>query len=74
MNRLEELRRASNLTQVEAATAMNVTQGTISQWENGRSFPRPNRLPALARLYRCSIEALYEPEEETTLFEKAGAS
>lgn len=60
MNNIEKLRRDAKLTQVEVASVIGVTQGTVSQWENGLSFPRANKLLQLSRLLGCSIEALYE--------------
>lgn len=62
MNSIGRLRRKANLTQEQLAAALGVTQGTVSQWENGLSFPRSSKLKELARLFECPIEALYGEE------------
>ena len=66
MNSIGKLRRKAKITQEQLASALDVTQGTISQWEKGLTFPRSNKLKELARLLDCSIEALYDeiPSEE----------
>jgi transcriptional regulator with XRE-family HTH domain len=55
----------AGLTQIEAAQMLNVTQGTISQWENGNSYPTGKRLVEVANLYHCTIDQLFERKEET---------
>ena len=66
MNGFEYCRLRAGLTQVEAASELNVSQSTISTWENGTNFPTGNKIPAIARLYDCEIGELYEGSEEKT--------
>ena len=56
-------RKRAGLTQIEAAAAIGVTQGTVSQWESGKSFPRGNMMVAVAELYGCTIDELFGKEE-----------
>ena len=60
MAALKELRKRSGLTQVDLAAKMRVTQGCVSQWENGRAFPRTERLPELAQLLGCTAKELLQ--------------
>ena len=54
-----------NLTQVEAAEAINelcnsvvVTKDTISRWETGESFPDVRHIPAIERVYRRPYDTI----------------
>lgn len=60
MNGFEKQRLEAGLTQVEAARSLGVSQGTISTWENGLGFPTGAKIPAVAALYKCTIDQLYE--------------
>lgn len=62
--RIQELREDANLTQVQVALRMGVSQNTVSQWENEVALPRTRDLPLLANVLRCSIDALYNREDE----------
>lgn len=54
----------AGLTQEEVAKHLGVRQATISWWESGRGFPKAQKLPAIARLYGCSIDELFEKKKE----------
>lgn len=58
MNSIENLRNRASLTQQELAFRLNVTQGAVSQWENGLSFPSTEKLSELAKILDCSIDEL----------------
>jgi Zn-dependent peptidase ImmA (M78 family)/DNA-binding XRE family transcriptional regulator len=53
--RLALARRASGLTQQQAAEALNVARTTITAIEGGVRRPRPEELVRLAKLYRRSV-------------------
>jgi len=57
-NRMAELRRAQNITQVEMAATLGVSQQTINSYEVGRRRIPVSTLPALARSLGVSVEAL----------------
>ena len=58
-----KMREKAELTQVEAAKELNVSQGAISNWENGISLPVADKLPEIARLYGCTIDDLFKDGE-----------
>ena len=59
MNVMKERRlRGAIPTQCEVAKILGVTESSVSKWERGLSKPRADKLPALAKLYGCSIEEL----------------
>ena len=59
MNQLTALREKANLRQDDVAAALNIDRSTVAKWETGVASPRTDKLPALARLYRCSIDDLF---------------
>lgn len=56
--RLAEARRARGLTQLDAATELNVARTTITAIEKGDRRPRPGELVKLAQLYGRAISQL----------------
>lgn len=62
--KMEELRQASKLTQSEVAEKLRVDRSAVAKWEAGAAKPRADKLPALAKLYNCSIEELLENDEK----------
>ena len=62
--RLVELRKERNLSQLELAEALNVSRQSISLWEKGSTTPSLDKLPLLAEFYGITIDELfYSPEE-----------
>lgn len=57
MNRIAELRKLNNLSQRELASAVGVSDISVSKWENGKSYPTGENLQRLAEVLNC------EPEE-----------
>ena len=65
MNVMKERRlRGAIPTQKEVATILGVKEAAVSKWERGVSKPRASRLPAIAKLYGCSIEDLLADQME----------
>ena len=59
MNIMKERRlRGAIPTQREVAAILGIEQSSVSKWERGLSKPRADKLPAIAKLYGCSIEEL----------------
>jgi transcriptional regulator with XRE-family HTH domain len=56
--RVAELRKQSNLTQVQLAETMRVSQQTVASWEVGRRGVPVSMTPALARALGVTVEAL----------------
>lgn len=57
------MRERASLTQIQAAQLLNIPQPTIASWETGRSKPRADKLPAIAKLFGCTIEELLLEED-----------
>ena len=55
---LREMRRKMNMTQADVAEAVFVAPQTVSKWEKGETTPDIEMLPALARMFGISIDAL----------------
>lgn len=66
MEGLRNIRQANGLTQTELAEQMGVTQSLVAMWERGAVLPSAEKLPRLADLLGCSIDALYgrKPPDE----------
>lgn len=58
MNKLREIRLSRKLTQQEIAKALNVKVATVSRWENGKFYPKVDKLIKLARFLDCKLEDL----------------
>ena len=66
---LQRARSECGLSQRQLATALGVSQASVSQWLTGQSAPKPGRLADLERVLRLSPNALarhlgYLPREE----------
>ena len=53
---LEAARRNAGLSQKDAAKSLNVSNKTISSWENGKTFPSADKIDALCELYKMSYD------------------
>lgn len=56
------LRRKIGLTQAELAEKLNISNKTISKWENGQGFPDITYLPMLSKVLNVSVDALLADE------------
>ena len=54
LNSLVQIRKASGLTQAQAAGHLGVSKATYSAWETGRAELGADRIIALAELYGCA--------------------
>ena len=55
---IAENRKRLGMTQTQLAARLHVTDKAVSKWERGISKPRADKLPAIAKLYGCTIEEL----------------
>lgn len=62
MNIFKQKRFDVNLSQSNISAMMNIDKSTISKWENGKSFPKTQNLIKLVKIYKCSIDELYNNE------------
>lgn len=61
--KLQLLRKEKGLTQEELANVFNVTNQSVSKWENGLACPDISLLPEIAEYFKVSIDELlgYKP-------------
>ena len=55
----------ANMTQIDAAEAMQVTKQTIINWEKGKVIPRIPELEKLARTYNIPVDNIFLPYDST---------
>jgi len=60
--KIRELMELRGIQGVQVAAALNVSSNAVSKWINGQANPSADKLPALADLFGCSIDALYGRE------------
>lgn len=63
-NRIKELRQSRKITQVELAKYLNVSQGTLSFWEQEKYEPDTKSLKKLADYFGVSIDYLLGGKEK----------
>ena len=57
-------RRRAGMTQEALAEALGVSRQAVGKWEAGASYPETEKLPALADVLGCSLDALLRGEAE----------
>jgi len=57
------LRKEKNMTQAVLAEKLNISNRTISKWENGDGFPDITILPEIAKTLGISIDELLAGEK-----------
>ena len=62
MHKIESLRKAAGLSQEDLANLVGVTQGAVSQWESGKSFPQAKLLIQISKILSCTVDDLLEKE------------
>ncbi len=61
--RIAQLRKEKNMTQEELAEQMGVSPQAVSKWENDQTCPDITLLPALAKLFDTTVDALLSGED-----------
>lgn len=56
---IKQKREEANVSQVELAKAIGVTQATISYWENNKTVPNAIQLLKLSKILKCEIRELF---------------
>ena len=57
------LRKDNNMTQLELANILGVTDRAISKWENGRGLPEVSLIVPLCRALNISADELFAGEK-----------
>lgn len=58
---MRDMREKKDMSQQAVAVEIGVERSTVAKWESGKSRPRAELLPKLAKLFGCSIEELLVP-------------
>lgn len=56
---LKAARVNAGLTQSEVADKLNISVGTLKNWERGKTFPKQPQIEALCELYNVSYDDLF---------------
>ena len=62
--RLKNSREKSNLSQIQVSKLTGINNKTLSNYENGVSYPDPDTITLLAKLYKVSADYLLGLDEE----------
>lgn len=62
--RLKARRNELNFTQDHVAEELGITRQTMSNWENGRSYPDIERIIRLSEIYQLSLDELLKGDRE----------
>ena len=57
-DRIAGLRKKNNMTQASLAKKLNISDKTVSKWENGQGFPDITAFPLLSSLFGVSVDYL----------------
>lgn len=68
MNRLKELRQEKKLSQKEIADLLEVSEKTISRWENGENAIKSDKAQQLADYFKVGIGYLLGDDERRTTY------
>ena len=60
-----KLRKEQNMTQLQLAQQMNISDKTVSKWERGLGCPEVSLLPELSKLFGIDLEKLLSGQLET---------
>lgn len=60
---IREQRKLLNISQVDLAKKIGVTQGLVSVWESGKYLPRAEKLPLIADALGCTVDDLLRRDE-----------
>jgi putative transcriptional regulator len=58
MVNISKLRRNAGITQADISRVLKIDRSTVAKWETGKSRPRADKLPKLAKLLDCTIDEL----------------
>ena len=64
--KIAELRKAKNMTQLELANKLNITDKAVSKWERDISCPDVSTFPKLAEILGVSVDELLQAHSSET--------
>ena len=62
--RITEIRKQNNMTQEDLAEKFHVTRQTISNWENGKSYPDLESLILISEQFDISVDMMLKEVKE----------
>lgn len=62
--RITEIRKQNNMTQEDLAEKFHVTRQTISNWENGKSYPDIETLVCISNEFNVSLDMMLKGDED----------
>ena len=63
-DKIYELRKKRNLTQEDLAILLDISDKSVSKWENGTSKPTIENLKKISEIFDVSLDDLIEIKEE----------
>lgn len=54
--RIKALRKTTGITQIQLASALSVSKGTVAMWESGARTPKAADVYKMARLFCCRMD------------------
>ena len=63
-DKIYELRKKKNLTQEDLAILLDISDKSVSKWENGTSKPTIENLKKISEIFDISLDDLIETKEE----------
>lgn len=55
-DKLQSLRKKSNLSQEALAQELGVSRQAVSKWESGASYPEMDKLILMSKIFKCSLD------------------
>lgn len=59
MNNIKQLRETLRMSQAELASILNVSQATVSKWDQGKALPDISTGIEMSRLFKVSLDVIY---------------
>jgi len=60
--KLQTLRKESKLSQEQFADMLDVSRQAVSKWESGQTYPEMDKLIAMTKVFKCSLDDLTNDE------------
>lgn len=60
--KLQALRKANKMSQEKLADLLDVTRQSVSKWETGQTYPEMDKLLAMCKIFKCSLDDLTNDE------------
>lgn len=70
-DKIKKLRETKGMTQSDLAKKLNISDKTVSSWENGTRLPRMGMVESISEILGVSKSDLFENKESQPLVEQA---